>query len=222
MTDRERQLESEVAWLRYGPERMNLALRERNAVWNERDESEGSEDEDKPEEFDHVIVCGCKQCMAAHRFGAAEPDNIFSSFDDEERECILKKCLKFHCEKAGLVVVEQKKGGRSSEPCHIALVEDSDGGTWRVVYGDLLRDSRLLHEAPGFDGLVAVFKTISKHASHDLLKISWTTDEAGFFTDDSQTDYISSAVMRGFMGEETGAEFKARRTREEEQEKETE
>ncbi len=60
MTDRERQLESEVAWLRYGPERMNLALRERNAVWNEREKSEsGSEDE----EFDHVIVCGCKQCV---------------------------------------------------------------------------------------------------------------------------------------------------------------
>ncbi len=81
MTDRERQLESEVAWLRYGPERMNLALRERNAVCNEKEKSEGSgseggdEDEDKPEEFDHVIVCGCKQCMAAHRFGAAEPDN---------------------------------------------------------------------------------------------------------------------------------------------------
>jgi hypothetical protein len=32
MTDWERQLESEVAWMRYGPERMNLALRERNAV----------------------------------------------------------------------------------------------------------------------------------------------------------------------------------------------
>jgi hypothetical protein len=220
MTDRERQLESEVAWLQYGPERMELALRERNAVWNDKDKSEGTgsedEDEDKPEEFEHVIVCGCKQCMAAHRFGEAEPDNIFSSFDDEERECIVKKCLKYHCKKARLVVIEQKKGGRSSEPCHIALVEDSDGGTWRVVYGDLLRDSRSLHEAPGFDGLVAVFKTISKHASYDLQKISWTTDEAGFFTDGSGTDYVALARRRGFMGEgsETGAEFKARRQRE--------
>ncbi len=80
---------------------MELALRERNAVWNETEKSESGsnedEAEDKLEEFDHVIVCGCKQCMVAHRFGAAEPDNIFSSFDDEERECIVKKCLKYHC-----------------------------------------------------------------------------------------------------------------------------
>jgi len=231
MTDRERQLESEVAWLRYGPERMELALRERNAVWNEKEKSEGTGsedgDEEKPEEFDHVIVCGCKHCMAAHRFGDAEPDNIFTSFDDDEtRECIVKKCLKYHCEKAGLVVVEQKKGVGSLEACHIALVEEvwEGGGTWRVVYGGLLRDSRLFHEAPGFDGLVAVFKTIAKHASHDLLKISWTTDEAGFFTDDSGTDYIAQARKRDFWfrgdGEkETGAECKARRGREEKQEK---
>ena len=62
MSDRERQLESEVAWLRYPAERMNLALRERNAVWNEREKSESGsdEDEDKPEEFG-----GMDRCSAA-------------------------------------------------------------------------------------------------------------------------------------------------------------
>lgn len=219
MTDRERQLESEVAWLQYGPERMELALRERNAVWNEKDKSEGSEDEDgdKPEEFDHVIVCGCKQCMASHRFGDAEPDNIFSSFDDEERECILKKCLKYHCEKAGLVVIEKRCW--SLEPCHIALVEDEDGETWRVVYGPLLTDPPLFHEAPGFAGLVTVFETMGAGAKQKLLDISKTTDKPGFFTDGSGTDYIAQATKRDFWvrgdGEkETGAEFKARRQRE--------
>jgi hypothetical protein len=131
-------LESEIAWLRYGPERMNLALRERNSVWIDRedesqpcesgeDEESGDEsgedeesgdgsgdDEEKPEEFKHVIVCWCKQCMASHRFGDAEANNIFSSFDDdEERECIVKKCLKYHCEKAGLVCIVQKEGAGS-------------------------------------------------------------------------------------------------------------
>ena len=77
-------MEAEIAWLRYGPEQMNLALRERNAVWINQDEDEdGSESgdeekEDKPE-FNHVIVCGCKQCLASHRFGNAELDNIFSA-----------------------------------------------------------------------------------------------------------------------------------------------
>ncbi len=45
----------------------------------------------------------------------------------------LKKCLKYHCKKAGLVVVVQKEGEGSLEECHVALVEDSDGETWRVV-----------------------------------------------------------------------------------------
>jgi len=226
MTDRERQLESEVAWLRYGPERMELALRERNAVWNERDKSEsGSEDGDdgKPEEFDHVIVCGCKHCMASHRFGDADPDNIFTSFDDDEtRECIVKKCLKYHCEKAGLVVVEQKKGEGSLEACHIALVEEvwEGGGTWRVVYGGLLTDPQLFHEAPGFAGLVSVFTMMEAGPTQKLLDISKTTDKIrGFFTDGSGTDYIALATKRDFWvrgdGEnETGAEFKARRQRE--------
>jgi hypothetical protein len=216
MTDRERQLESEVAWLRYGPERMNLALRERNAVWNERDGSEGSEDEDedKPDEFDHVIVCGCKQCMAAHRFGAAEPDNIFSSFDDEERECIVNKCLKYHCEKAGLVCIEcdRSKVSSSLKQCHIALVDL--GETWRVSYGGLL-DSDLFHENPDFSKLVSVFEILGAD-HHPLLEISATKDDSGFFTDGSGTDYVALARRRGFMGEgsETGAEFKARRQRE--------
>jgi uncharacterized protein YaeQ len=39
MTDRERLLEAEVAWLQYGSERMNLVLRERNTVSND-DESD--------------------------------------------------------------------------------------------------------------------------------------------------------------------------------------
>ena len=52
---------------------MNLALAERNAVWINRAEDEVGEDgsksgdeEDKPE-FEHVIVCWCKQCMALHQ-----------------------------------------------------------------------------------------------------------------------------------------------------------
>jgi hypothetical protein len=230
MTDRERQLESEVAWLRYGAERMELALRERNAVWNERDESEGSGgedgDEEKPEEFEHVIVCGCKQCMAAHRFGAAEPDNIFSSFDDDaERECIVKKCLKYHCEKAGLVVVEQKSGA-NLEACHVALVEDSDSGTWRVVYGGLLTDPPLFHEAPGFAGLVSVFDTMVAGSKQKLLDISKTTDKNHcFFMPSGGPDYVALARRRDFWvrgdGEkETGAEFKARRGREEQEKQE--
>jgi hypothetical protein len=220
MTDRERQLESEVAWLRYGPERMELALRERNAVWNEKEKPESGgedEDEDKPEEFDHVIVCGCKQCMASHRFGDAEPDNIFSSFDDEERECILKKCLKYHCEKAGLVCIEcdRSKVSSSLKQCHIALVDL--GETWRVSYGGLL-DSDLFHENPDFSKLVSVFEILGAD-HHPLLEISATKDDAGFFTDGSGTDYIALARRRDFWvrgdGEkETGAEYKARRTRE--------
>jgi hypothetical protein len=233
MTDRERQLESEVAWLRYGPERMELALRERNTVWIDRAVEEyggdpeypttsesGDDDEDKPEEFEHVIVCGCKQCMASHRFGAAEPDNIFSSFDDEERECIVKKCLKYHCEKAELVVVEQKWGA-NLKACHVALVEDPEGESWHVVYGGLLTDPPLFHEAAGFAGLVTVFDTMGAGAKWKLLDISKTTDKVrGFFTDGSGTDYIAQAKKRDFCirggGDgETGAEYKARRTREE-------
>jgi hypothetical protein len=65
--------------------------------------------------------------MASHRFGDAEADNIFSSFDDdEERECIVKECLNYHCERAGLVCVVQKEREVSFEKCHVAPVEDSD------------------------------------------------------------------------------------------------
>ena len=217
MTDRERQLEAEVAWLRYGPEQMNLALRERNAVWIHRDEEEAGEDgdeekEDKPE-FNHVIVCGCKQCLASHRFGNAEPDNIFSAFDDdEERECIVKKCLKYHCEKAGLVVVECAAMEAPSflDESHILLM-DLPTGTWTVGYGKLL-DSELIHENPGFNSLTSVFRTINKH-HFPKIDISTTTDEGGFFADGSGTDYVAVARRRGFMheGGETGAEYKARR-----------
>jgi hypothetical protein len=225
MTDRERQLESEVAWLRYGPERMNLALRERNAVWIDSAQEQPGESEDKAEddespEFNHVIVCGFKQCMASHRFGGAEPDNIFSSFDDDEedRECIVKKYFKYHCEKAGLVCVEctASEVSRSlKEACHVALVDL--GETWTVSYGRLL-DSELFHENPAFSRLVSVFdKICADH--HPLLEISMIRDEAGFFTDDSGTDYVAVARRRGFMiteGGETGAEFKARRQKQEE------
>ncbi len=192
------ELESEIAWLRYGPERMILALRERNAVWIGRareeesqpcesggeeeedartdygeesgDESgkdeesgdESGEDKEKPEEFKHVIVCGCKQCMASHRFGDAEADNIFSAFDDdEERECIVKNCLKYHCEKAGLVCIMPKEGEWGDEwgKCHIALVEAKDGERWRVVYGGMLVNGKPFHENPAFDGLCRVALT---------------------------------------------------------------
>ena len=220
MTDRERQLEAEIAWLRYGPEQMNLALRERNAVWNKSDEGEedGSESgdeekEDKPPEFEHVIVCGCKQCMVSHRFGNAEPDNIFSSFDDDEsRECIVKKCLKYHCEKAGLVVVECAAMEAPSfiDESHILLM-DLPTGTWTVGYGKLL-NSELIHENPGFDSLTSVFRTINKY-HFPKADISTTEDEGGFFTDGSGVDYVAVARRRGFMheGDETGAEYKARR-----------
>jgi hypothetical protein len=63
MTDRERQLEAEVAWLRYGSKRMNLVLREPNTVWNKSEEGEdgsesGDEEKEGKPEFNHVIVCG--------------------------------------------------------------------------------------------------------------------------------------------------------------------
>jgi hypothetical protein len=236
MISRLSKLESEIAWLRYGPERMNLALRERNAVWMNRAEEqpsesgedkeedartdygeESEEDDDKPEEFKHVIVCGCKQCMASHRFGDAEADNIFSTFDDdEERECIVKKCLKYHCWRLGLVCIVQKEGAGSLCECHIALVEAKDGKRWRVVYGGMLVNGKPLHENPAFDGLCRVFKTIGCMDGCGLLEISWTPDRGGFSTDEHETDYVAQARKRGFMteGGETGAEFKARRSRE--------
>ena len=225
MTDRERQLEAEIAWLRYGTEQMNLALRERNAVWINRAEVEliksksesGDEEEDKPE-FEHVIVCGCKQCMASHRFGQAEADNIFSSFDDDERrECIIKKCLRYQCKKVGLVCITQKGGDYPRRECHIALVEDSDGEKWSVIYGGLLLDPPLFHEGPGYAGLVSVFDTLVCGVGRALLDISQTTDSVGFFTDGSGVDYVEVARRRGFMheGDETGAEYKARRAKEE-------
>ena len=195
-------------------------------MWNDKEKSESGSDEDeaedKPEEFEHIIVCGCKQCMAAHRFGDAEPDNIFSSFDDdEERECIVKKCLKYHCEKAGLVVIERKRGESSLEPCHIALVEDEDGESWHVKYGRLLTDPPLFHEAPGFAGLVTVFDTMVAGSKQKLLDISKTTDKNHcFFMLPGGPDYVALARRRDFWvrgdGEkETGAEYKARRGREE-------
>lgn len=219
MTDRERQLEAEVAWLRYGPEQMNLALRERNAVWNksEEDGSEsGDEGEEEKPEFEHIIVCGCKQCMASHRFGTAEPDNIFSAFDDDECDCVVKKCLKYHCEKAGLTVVEcatSGEAGSSSMECHVVLMDL--GKTWTVGYGSLL-NSELFHESPGFNGLVSVFDIIGAD-HHPISEISATADEGGFFTDGSGTDYVAVARRRGFIfeGGETGAEHKARRAKEE-------
>jgi hypothetical protein len=220
---------------------MNLALRERNAVWIGREEEsqpcesgedeesgdesgedeesgdEYGEDKEKPEEFKHVIVCGCKQCMASHRFGDAEADNIFSSFDDDdERECIVKKCLKYHCWRLGLVCIVQKEGVGSLCECHIALVEAKDGERWRVMYGGMLVNGKPLHENPAFDGLCSVFKTIGCMDGCGLLEISWTPDRGGFFTDEHETDYVAQARKRGFMteGGKTGAEFKARRARE--------
>jgi hypothetical protein len=108
----------------------------------------------------------------------------------------------------------EKRG--SLEACHIALVEDPEGESWRVVYGGLLTDPPLFHEAAGGAWLVTVFDIMGAGAKQQLLDISKTTDKGGFFTDGSGTDYIAQARSRGFMGEgeETGAEFKARRTRE--------
>jgi hypothetical protein len=161
--------------------------------------------------------------MASHRFGDAEADNIFSSFDDEEsRECIVKKCLKYDCEKAGLVVVVQIQGDGSLEKCHLGLQEDSDGERWHVVYGGMLVGTPL-HENPAYEGLVSVFTTLGAGPWRRLLEISKNVDHGGFFTDDSGTDYVELARKRGFMvdGGETGAEFKARRAREEKHEEDS-
>ncbi len=87
---------------------------------------------DEANEFKHIIVCGCRNCKTSHRFGAAEPDNIFRAFDDDkERECIVKKCLKYHCEKAWLVCVERAMADNLEE-CHVAL---DARGLGRVVAG---------------------------------------------------------------------------------------
>ncbi len=97
-------------------------------------------------------MCVCKKCMAAHRFGPAELDNIFNSFeDDDERECIIKNCLQYHCEKAGLVCLVQKEDELNLEKCHMAA---------RRVWGLLRFESAwsgngfetLLHEAASIPG----------------------------------------------------------------------
>jgi hypothetical protein len=200
MTDKERLLEGEVAWLRHGPERLNLALRERNAVMNERPINVN--------DFKNTIVCGCKMCMASHRFGGAEPDNIFSSFDDdEEHECIVKKCLKYHCEKAGLVCIECDEE-ESLEKCHIALVDS--GEAWKVVYGGLL-SPELFHENPAYKLLCSLFDTVGDHeaGSGDVFGIGMTNDELGFFTDGTGTDYVAAARDRLLVGDRTVAEYRA-------------
>jgi hypothetical protein len=187
MTDRERLLEAKVAWLRHGPERLNLALRERNAVKNEG--PVGVDD------FKHIIVCNCRKCMASHRFGGAEPDNIFNSFDDEERECIVKKCLKYHCKKAGLVCIECGSEAGSLGACHIAFIDS--GEAWKVVYGGLL-SPELFHENPVYKPLSSLFDTVGDHeaGSGDVFGIGMTKDELGFFSDGTGTDYIAAARER--------------------------
>jgi hypothetical protein len=188
-------LEDRIAWEDYGSDRLNKKLATRNSV-------EGSQD---------ILVCNCRKCLVARRFGTASAAGIWRAFSTggHDGECIVKRCLKHQCEKAGLICMEcdAKAWGVGYGQCHIALVDSGDA--WHVRYGSLLtRGSFFGH--PMYPHVQSVFDSISgphirkesdgwnlqtESAICSMFGIQ-PTDPHGFFVDATGIDYVAEAIKR--------------------------
>jgi hypothetical protein len=178
-------LRRQLARMQYGPGALNRALAEAN-------------------DTGVAEVCTCPGCFIAKRFAELEPGDVLARFGGiagPERACIVRDCLRWHCERLGLTCLvrdeaaghasdtDSESGGSdttdatattdtaddedtASEDCHVVIVEK--GGYWEVEYGRrlCLED---LHENNQLDALKGLF---------DLLE-----DGEGFFKADGRDYY---------------------------------
>jgi hypothetical protein len=151
------------AWLEYGPDAFNFMLAENNTTGTD-------------------IICTCEGCLVNKRFTQLDLVGLNETFGhgDEERECVLKKCIRIQCERLGLVWQDCKEmdvGGsidsegtndiidtdiKEEDPttldCHIVFVNGFH--SWDVDYGKKFTMTGL-HENPDLDKLKELFSTLS-------------------------------------------------------------
>ncbi len=118
MTDRERHLEARVAYNEYGSHSLNQMLSRHNSALI-LDDGKGRD----------TLVCTCHKCLGLRRFGTASPAGIYKTFGTggHDGKCIVKKCLKYQCAKAGLACIECDAHG-SRVAGDIRIVSRCTGG----------------------------------------------------------------------------------------------
>jgi hypothetical protein len=167
-------LKSELAWEHFGPREMNHLLCERNTTGLE-------------------IICTCEACLISKRFCECDLDILNETFKLKEnedcRECIVKKCLKFHCKRLGLICIEQEADEEDSDDdeeddalfstkkeCHIFITNHDCGNTaWKFGYGTMLSPDKF-HENPDLVKVQVLLSLIDETVEF------FKTDEVDFFT----------------------------------------
>jgi hypothetical protein len=93
-------LRRQLARMQYGPGALNRALAEAN-------------------DTGVAEVCTCPGCFIAKRFAELEPDDVLARFGGiagPERACIVRDCLRWHCERLGLTcLVSDEAAGHASD-----------------------------------------------------------------------------------------------------------
>lgn len=138
-------LKSELAWEHFGPRELNYLLGQNNTTGLE-------------------IICTCEACLISKRFCECDLEILNENFklkeNEDQRACIVKQCLKFHCDRLGLICIEEEADDSGSDTeysneavyntrkdCHIYIESHADGMFWKAGYGKLL-DPEKFHENP--------------------------------------------------------------------------
>ena len=142
-------LRDELFWTMYGPDILRKLLRKAN-------------DESFPP------VCNCHECFLSLRFNPASsgdnPTSIaawFKSAEEDSVECIVKKCLIFHAQRLGLVVVETVDWIARLDRVDAHIHIDHSRGKWEVFYGSKMPLQKF-RSNPDLPKLTELFELLEK------------------------------------------------------------
>jgi hypothetical protein len=165
-------LKSELAWEHFGPRELNHLLGEKNTTGLE-------------------IICTCEACLISKRFCECDLEILNETFrlkeDEQPRDCIVKQCLKFHCDQLGLICIEEDEDESASDDeedgdalyntkkeCHIFIANHAGNTFWKAGYGKML-DPENFHENPDLVKIQLLLTLIDETV--DFFKM----DETDFF-----------------------------------------
>ena len=149
-------LKDRIAWLEYGPAALNFALADNNTTGLDP-------------------ICTCEGCLTSKRFTQLDFEEISNAFGhgDEQRMCIMRRCLGIQCARLGLVCLDindeygnidvtepTKTACRdiSQLDCHIVFVNGFN--SWDVYYGRLLAEEGF-HKNPNLHKIKQLFTTLN-------------------------------------------------------------
>jgi len=174
-------LKAELAWEHFGPRELNHLLCEKNTTGVE-------------------IICTCEACLISKRFSECDLEILNDTFklkdNEEPRECVLKKCLKHHCERLDLVCLEVEVDASDADEeedeeeeedendeealfsttkkCHIFINNHAEGMYWTLGYGNMLSPDNM-HENPDLTRVQILLSLIEETVEF------FKTDEADYF-----------------------------------------